>query len=102
MFPRLGWGPLTLATHRLVPADGPPGARLAASAGEGEVAWFAPVFPVAAPLGEAHREAGLEPVLWWWGWGVLGMFKGGTGVHRCASACAMMSLIPYPVPHAPG
>lgn len=66
MSPRLNWGPwapLTLATHRLEPVDGPPGAGLAASAGEGEVAWFAPVFPIAAPLGEPQREAGLEPVL---------------------------------------
>lgn len=61
--PRCDGAPRALRTHRLVPADGHPGARLAAGAGEGEVAWFAPVFPVAAPLGEPQREARLEPVL---------------------------------------
>lgn len=64
----------------MVPADGHPGAGLAAGAGEGEVAWFAPVFPVAAPLGEPQGEAGLEPV--------LGGGDGGVRMHCvCARLC---------------
>lgn len=66
------------------------------------------MFPVAAPLGEPQREAGLEWVLGagWWGWGVLGVFVGtlcaGTGVHTSASACATGDGVPHPPPCAPG
>lgn len=107
MSPRLGWGlqaPLTLGTHRLVPADGPPGAGLAASAGEGEAARFAPMFPVAAPLGEPQREAGLEWVLgagdggcWGclWAHCVLAQVCTRVPLHVPQG---MVSLTPHPVP----
>lgn len=56
--PRCQLGPQPLRTHHLVPTDGHPGAGLAASAGEGTVAWLALMVPIAAPLGEVGLESG--------------------------------------------
>lgn len=78
--------PRALRTHRLVPADGHPGARLAAGAREGEVAWFAPMVPVAAPLDEPQRGARLEPVLGGGDRGVC-VLRVCTAAHVCVHLC---------------